>query len=85
MEGLRVIEVPFNVIGSDPVVIASIGHEFAIDLLEGTYALRFAIASENVRNIQLSFLRADDPGFRILRADADLIISSPLLTQAEPA
>jgi hypothetical protein len=84
-EGLRVIEVPFVVSGSDPVVIASIGDEFAVDLPEGSYALWFAITADDARRIELNFLRTDNPGFRILRADADLMIDGSLLTQAEPA
>jgi len=85
VEGLRVIEVPFSVTGSAPVVIASIGDEFTVDLPEGSYALRFAIAADDARCIELSFLKVDDPSFRVLRADADLRIDGPLLTSAEPA
>lgn len=85
IEGLRVIEVPFTVSGFHPVVIASIGDEFAVEIPEGSYALRFAIAADDVRRIALSFLKTDTPGFRILRADADLSPSGPLVTHAQPA
>jgi hypothetical protein len=85
VEGLRVIEVPFIVAESDPVVIASIGDEFAVDIPEGSYALRFVVAAGDARCIELSFLKTDNPDFKILREDEDLTIDGPLLTHAEPA
>lgn len=84
-DGLRVIEVPFTVSSSDPVVIASIDDEFQIEIPEGSYALRFAIAEEDSRRIALIFSRNDQPEFRILRADLDLLPGDRLLTSAEPA
>lgn len=85
VEALRAIEVPFIVSGSDPVAIASIGDEFSVDIPEGSYALRFAIAADCVQRVELSFLKADTPDFRIVRKDVDLTLDSPLMTKAEPA
>jgi hypothetical protein len=85
IEGVRVIEVPFVVSGNDPVLIASIGDEFPVDIPEGSYALRFSIGTDDPCHITLSFIETDKPEFRILRADADLSPSEPLISGAHPA
>jgi hypothetical protein len=84
-ECLRVIEVPFIVSGSEPVMVASIGDNFLINIPEGSYALRFAIAAKDTRRIELAFLKTDAPEFQIFHADPDLSPGEPLLTDAQPA
>jgi hypothetical protein len=85
---VRVVEVPFEVPADGKIEVASIGDSFQLTLPVGLYSLRcefFPKSHNKCLPVKLVFSRSDSPVFKIIRADAELVIEGPLLTEAIPA
>lgn len=80
---IRAIQVPFEVPAGGIVSVASISDELSVQVPPGSYGLRYEAMPGRI--IRLMFIRDADPEFRIVKADAGLCPTYPLLTTAEPA
>lgn len=86
-EAIRVIETPFEVPASGSIEIASIWDSVPLNLPSGMYSLRyecFPISDSSEDKVRFVFTRADNPSFKILRADAAITAGEHLLTSASP-
>ena len=87
-EAIRVIQTPFEVPASGEIEIASISDSVPLALPSGMYALRFEcfpISNDWEGKVRFVFVKADNPSFKILRADAEIRADRPLLVSASPA
>jgi hypothetical protein len=86
-EAIRVIETPFEVPASGSIEIASISESVPLSIPPGTYSLRcecLPISDASKDKVRFVFTRADNPSFKILRADAAITAGDRLLTSASP-
>jgi len=87
-EAVRVIEVPFEVVGDDTIEIASISESIPLKLSVGLYSLRcelFAKDGDGNFPVRIIFTHSEFPEFNVVRADNGLAIQGDLLTDANPA
>jgi hypothetical protein len=87
-DAVRIIQVPFEVAASGSVVVASILGEKRLNVPPGRYALRFEyvpVKGDLDPRANLIFIRHDDPGFKVLRADDELSVPDELLLSTRPA
>lgn len=87
-DAVRVIDVPFKIPADGDIEVASISDSAPLSLPSGSYCLRceqFGSSNLDGYKVVLTFARAEDQTFAVIRADNDLIIKEGLLTTAEPA
>jgi hypothetical protein len=83
LKAIRIVEVPFLVPSNGSSDVASISDGHRLRLPPGPYQLRFeALPGSEIR---LVFANCRKPRFTVLRADADLAPTIPLLETAKPA
>ncbi|MGZ3296890.1 MAG: competence protein ComJ [Xanthobacteraceae bacterium] len=82
-DAIRIVEVPFLVPSNGSIDVASISDSHQLRLPPGPYQLRFEASRGS--KIKLVFTDCRKPRFAVLRADADLAPTMPLLETAEPA
>lgn len=86
-DAIRAIVVPFSVSSRGHVIITDIVNDHTLEMPEGKYALVFEIgyAGEDSEWCRLTFVPTQDVTPQILRADAGITPSDPLLMEADPA
>lgn len=82
----RAILVPFSVGSSGLIEVASISEGQQVNIPEGKYGLLFETGySDDIMWCHFTFVPDENAEARILRADAELTPTYPLLMDAQPA
>jgi hypothetical protein len=87
-EGIRAIDVPFEVPAGGMVRIGSISDSSLLEISSGKYRLRFECfepVSGQAPRVRFLFVKDSNPAFRIVRADAELSPGAELLLTTSAA
>jgi Competence protein J (ComJ) len=85
---LRAIEVPFDVPLNGAVEVASISDSMSLTLPFGKFQLRYELLPPAINDkytVKIILVRTESAGFKVIRADGELIVEYPLLLTAVPA